>query len=163
MRHCLIGAIALLALGSAGCKNDQGTDMATVTDLSGNVTPDLTTGARDLSGGGAVDMAGGVVDMTGGAVDMAGLPMTAAVAVMDNFYAPKNVTIAKGGKVTWTWSGSGSIPHSVTSGTPAAPDSMFDRGIQMTGTFSFTFPNSGTFQYFCRVHLAAMTGTVTVQ
>jgi len=27
---------------------------------------------------------------------------------------------------------------------------------------TFTFPNAGTFPYYCTVHLSAMTGTVVV-
>src|SRR5438046_3320496 len=57
-------------------------------------------------------------------------------------YTPDPVFIAPGDTVEWIWDASG---HSVTSGTPGAPDGMFDTGIQSVGfTFSFTFPTAGS-------------------
>ena len=86
-----------------------------------------------------------------------------AVSVKDDFFNPANITIARGTAVTWTWRGSNS--HSVTSGMPsdANAGSLFDHGPVNSGAFQFTFNNTGTFNYFCRVHGSAMTGTVTVQ
>jgi plastocyanin len=82
------------------------------------------------------------------------------VSVEDDFYTQANITVSKGTMVVWTWNGRNS--HSVTSGPANAPDGLFDSGIKSSGTFSFTFNNVGTFPYFCRVHGAMMTGTVTV-
>jgi plastocyanin len=86
-----------------------------------------------------------------------------AVSVNDNFFDPANITITKGTTVTWTWRGNNM--HSVTSGMPgdANAGSVFDQGPMSSGAFQFTFNNTGTFNYFCRVHGAAMTGTVKVQ
>jgi plastocyanin len=88
---------------------------------------------------------------------------TNAVSIEDNLFNPANITISKGTKVTWTWRGSNM--HSVTSGMPADanPGTLFDHGPVNSGAFQFTFNNTGTFNYFCRVHGSAMTGTVTVQ
>ena len=75
-------------------------------------------------------------------------------------FTPDPVFIAPGDTVEWTWDFGG---HSVTSGTPAVPDGMFDSGLQAAGfIFSFTFPSAGTFPYFCTRHGAMMTGTVNV-
>src|SRR4051794_9890706 len=88
---------------------------------------------------------------------MPAAPMTAAVSVMDDFFSPKQVTIAAGGTVTWTWMASAS--HTVTSDT-----GLFDSSPpKSSGTFSFTFPNAGTFPYHCLVHGFMMSGTVIVQ
>jgi plastocyanin len=93
-------------------------------------------------------------------------------------FTPATVSINTGGTVTWTWP-AGSLPHTVTSGHPGAPDGMFcslpagqtasaqscaGSAYAQTGpaTFSHTFTSPGTFPYFCQVHGAMMTGTVTV-
>ena len=61
-----------------------------------------------------------------------------------------SVGIQAGDTVKWTWKDSG---HSVTSGSPYWPfghGGLFDSGIHSKGfTFSFTFPNAGTFRYYC--------------
>ncbi len=78
-------------------------------------------------------------------------------------FSPVGITIKPGDTVTWTWK---APQHSVTSGTPGAPSGMFDSGIIGTGsTFSFTFPNSGTFRYYCAPHGACcnMVGVVKVE
>ena len=128
MKTLFLGA--LLALGAVGCDDDSGT------------SPDL---AMKM----ASDMA---MHSTGDAAT------TASVDVQDPMmYAPRNVTISKGGTVTWTWRGT---THSVTSDDGTS----FDSGIQTTGaTFSFTFDSAGTYPYHCLVHGQQMSGSVTVQ
>jgi len=96
---------------------------------------------------------------------VASVPTTAAVEVGDNFFKssrnasnPAVDTIAVGGSVTWTWSGSNS--HSVRStGSPSFTSSA----IMTSGSYSFTFNTAGTYTYDCAVHGASMTGTVVVR
>ena len=85
-----------------------------------------------------------------------------AVSVQDNFFSPANIRITKGTMVTWTWRGSNM--HTVTSGAPADANagSLFDQKPMSSGQFQFTFNDTGMFNYFCRVHGAAMSGTVMV-
>jgi plastocyanin len=75
---------------------------------------------------------------------------------------PAQDTVAVGQTVTWTWTNTGSEPHSVRSeGSPS-----FTSSAVMTGngsTYSFTFTTPGTYQYDCAVHGAAMSGTIVVQ
>jgi len=68
-------------------------------------------------------------------------------------------TIAAGGTVTWTWTGS--LPHSVQSVGSAS----FASSATMTGsgTYAVTFPTAGTYQYDCAVHGQLMTGTIVVR
>src|SRR5690242_1472264 len=76
-------------------------------------------------------------------------------------FTPSSVTIQVGDTVRWTWSASG---HSSTSGTPGAPDGLWDSGILSQGaTFTHTFNTVGSFPYYCRPHGACcgMTGMVT--
>jgi LysM repeat protein len=88
---------------------------------------------------------------------------TAAVTLRNIAYNPNSITIHVGTKVTWTNGESSAIPHTVTSGTPGAPSGTFDSGtLNPANSFQFTFNTTGTFAYFCRIHGAAMTGTVNV-
>ena len=67
-------------------------------------------------------------------------------------FTPDSVTIQPGDTVKWTWGGSHG--HSVTSGSNGTSDGLFDAGTHTAPfTFSFTFPNAGTFEYFCRPHV----------
>lgn len=146
MRMQLCALATMVAVCSVGCGGSTSTSAPTV-DLSG-----VAAGA-DLATPAGADLAA-----SGGAT-------TASVAVGPGIaYAPNSVTIARGGTVTWTWSGA--LMHSVTSGTcstTCTADGKFTSAIQSSGTFSFTFSTSGDFPYFCMVHGAMMTGVVHVQ
>jgi len=65
-----------------------------------------------------------------------------------------------------TWTATGGIAHTVTSGTgSAAADAgkLFDMPLPANGSVKFTFQTPGTYPYFCRIHEAMnMRGTVTV-
>ena len=77
-------------------------------------------------------------------------------------FSPFSVTIQPGDTVTWVWEDS---RHSVTAGTPGHASGLFDSGVENAGfTFSFTFPNPGTFSYYCTPHGACcgMVGSVIV-
>ena len=78
-------------------------------------------------------------------------------------FTPGTVSIQPGDTVNWVWNSVG-LNHSVTSGVGGNPDGLFDSGIhQDPFTFSFTFPNPGTFPYYCQPHLSmGMVGTVFV-
>lgn len=68
-------------------------------------------------------------------------------------------TIAVGGTVTWTWSGS--LPHSVQSvGAPSFASSSTLTG---SGSYAVQFTTAGTYRYNCVVHGGAMTGTIVVR
>ena len=77
-------------------------------------------------------------------------------------YSPANLQIHAADTVHWVWS-SAFPEHSTTSGTPGNPDGSWDSGVHgAPGSFDHKFNTSGTFQYFCTVHQAAMTGSITV-
>jgi plastocyanin len=78
------------------------------------------------------------------------------------FFSPSSVTIQPGDTVQWSWSSSG---HTSTSGTPGAPNGLWDSGFLNQGqTFSYTFNTAGSFPYFCTAHgqCCGMVGTVNV-
>ena len=105
---------------------------------------------------------------TGGGGDPA--PATASVIVGNVFFKSGHNgstnravdTVAVGGAVTWTWTSTGDIPHSVESlGSP-----IFRNSIIQTGdgkTYEATFHSAGTYQYDCAIHGPAMTGTIVVR
>lgn len=85
-----------------------------------------------------------------------------AVDIDDFAYNPASITVAAGTEVTWT--NQDPALHSVTAGTPEAPEpDTFDMdGIEEAGqTVSHTFEEPGTYDYFCRYH-DFMLGTVEV-
>jgi plastocyanin len=64
--------------------------------------------------------------------------------------------------VTWTWTNTGSTPHSVESeGTISFASSPVLTGSGKTYTVTFMTP--GTYEYDCAVHGEAMSGTIVVQ
>ena len=79
----------------------------------------------------------------------------------DACYIPSSVNVGVGETVAW--SNDDTAAHTVTSGTASGgPDGVFDSSLFAAGTtFSHTFEEEGTFDYFCMVH-PWMIGTVTV-
>ena len=77
-------------------------------------------------------------------------------------FIPSMVTLDIGGEVTWE--NDDTAAHTVTSGTPTeGPDGIFDSSLVMAGSsFSHTFEDAGSFDYFCMVH-PWMQGTVIVE
>jgi plastocyanin len=94
-------------------------------------------------------------------VPTAGAQQGQNVTVMmeDNYFEPANITVPAGSTVTWVQNGNN--PHTTTS-----YDGLWDSGIIQGGSggsFSFTFNEPGTYEYFCRPHEnQGMVGTVTV-
>jgi plastocyanin len=97
-------------------------------------------------------------------------PSTAAISVGNIFFkSGRNGstnravdTVAVGGTVTWTWTNTGNVPHSVES----EGSTSFTSSAILTGegsTHQATFSTPGTYQYDCAVHGAAMSGTIVVQ
>ena len=142
MKRWLALLIACLSLGivAAGCGGDD--------DDSGGGSADTTeqsteTGAKtEASGGGA---AGPKV----------------AVKLKNIQFNPQNVTVAKGGTVTWT--NDESVPHDVTKEDGPGPDFSSGKGnLQQGDTYKQTFTVAGKINYVCTIH-PNMTGTITVR
>ena len=118
--------VALLVLGACNSEDDGGAiDTSETTTTS---APD--TGAGKSTGGGQVE-------------------------VKDFAFAPAQLTVRVGEKVTWRFGDS-------TAHTATADDGSFDSGGHSAGeTFDHTFDAAGTFSYRCTIH-ESMKGTVTV-
>ncbi len=117
-----------------------------------------------------------VASGTGGATGSAPARI-AAVAIQNGgacgqafCFSPQTFTVTSGTKVTW--SNMTSVTHTVTRCTTAAcpvgpgngTDAAFGSGDIGAGqTFSVTFQNLGTYNYYCQIHgYSVMHGTVTV-
>lgn len=82
----------------------------------------------------------------------------ASVEISNYAFSPSNITVKKGGTVTWT--NQDNVGHDVT---PDSPSDAF-RGSSLLSrgkSYSFTFNTVGTYGYFCSPH-NYMKGTVTV-
>jgi len=81
--------------------------------------------------------------------------------VQDICYIPSSIVIEKGKQVTWV--NQDSAFHSVTSGFYDEPTELFDSGhLDPFESFSLTFDESGTYDYFCTLH-PWMKGQVIVE
>ena len=67
-------------------------------------------------------------------------------------FIPYEISVSVGSEVIW--SNVDSAAHTVTSGNPSdGSDGVFDSSLFMSGTtFSHTFDEAGTYEYFCMVH-----------
>ena len=80
----------------------------------------------------------------------------------------QDLTVPEGTTVVWT--NLDVVQHTVTSGSPSDPDpgSLFDSGadpadwVVQGETYTLTFSQVGVFPYYCRIHGAPMSGTITV-
>lgn len=72
-------------------------------------------------------------------------------------FDPASITVKPCQLVVWKVTGT--IPHTVT----AKSGATFDSGnLNKDGTFTQGFPTAGTIHYYCKIHGAAMSGTITV-
>jgi plastocyanin len=86
---------------------------------------------------------------------------TTSVAMKDISFQPRQITVKVGTTVTWT--NEDPTSHTVTSGTRGNPSGLFDSGDVAPGaTFSFTFTQPGTYDYYCKIH-SGMDGVVVVE
>src|SRR5437868_867311 len=114
-------------------------------------------------GGGGSSSSNGVTDPGAPPPPVTG--NTTSLTVTNNKYTPAKDSVGVGSALTWSWNsctgdgygGSTCTSHSVTfDDGPTSP-------IQSSGTFSRTFATAGTYTYHCKVHGAAMAGTVIVK
>jgi len=86
-------------------------------------------------------------------------PVTKNVSIVDNAFSPTSIKIKIGDSILWT--NTGDNTHSATSNNNTGL-SLFDSGfLSHNQTFTFLFPYSGKFTYFCQVH-TFMTASVSV-
>jgi amicyanin len=120
-----------------------------------NTTSDNNTAAtsHDMAN---MDMGEQSSQSTGNSNSTSDASTTNTVTIADYEYAPKNITVKKGTTVTWT--NQDSVAHTVTAKAGSGPDSSL---LAKGQSYSYTFNNVGSFDYYCKPH-PYMTGTVTV-
>ena len=120
--------------------------------------PVYINGNYTVGGNGALPGGQPVIYMVmGGEPPEPPAPSTAMVSVGDNFFSPNAVTVAPGGTVFWTWTGS--VGHNVTFATTGIDNAS----TRTTGTHQATMPSApGVYEYECTIH-SGMEGSVTVQ
>jgi amicyanin len=94
----------------------------------------------------------GVTPVLGGTA-LAENPM---VKIEDFTFSPASLTVKIGAAVTWL--NKDDIPHTVVSKNRVFKSKALDTG----DSFSFTFNEAGTYEYFCSLH-PHMTGTIVVE
>ena len=82
-----------------------------------------------------------------------------ALVTIDNFtFAPAQLTVPAGTRVTWT--NRDDIPHTVMGSD--APRALRSPPLDTGDSFAFAFAQPGTYRYFCSLH-PHMQGMVVVQ
>ncbi len=96
--------------------------------------------------------------MTETAVATTAQPTSIVNVSISNFnFVPQTVAVTNGTTVTWT--NNDTVAHTVTSVTSG----VFDSGpISPGATWSYTFNQTGSFEYECTIHSYIPHGTVTV-
>ncbi len=79
---------------------------------------------------------------------------TRTVTIKDYAFGPKTLTVAKGTKVVWRWTGH--APHNVVS------RGNFRSPLKTSGTWSRTFRRRATYRIICEIH-PSMTMTLRVR
>ena len=83
-------------------------------------------------------------------------PSAVTIDIAKFAFAPKDITVAPGTKITWT--NHDETPHTVTS----SDKSFASKGLDTDDAFEHTFAREGDFAYICTVH-PYMTGVVHVR
>jgi len=86
----------------------------------------------------------------------AATPDGAEVVIKDFMFAPMDVKVKAGARVTWT--NKDDEPHTVVSDTGLFRSSALDTN----ENFSFEFDKPGTYHFVCSIH-PKMVGTITVE
>jgi plastocyanin len=83
-------------------------------------------------------------------------PPTYTISIKDFMFAPRNLTIPVGSKVTWT--NKDEEPHKVAE----VNNSFTSKPLDTDEGFTYQFTVPGKYEYFCTVH-PRMTGTIIVE
>jgi len=84
----------------------------------------------------------------------------ATVAMQGLTFQPAELTISAGTTVTLT--NEDNVGHTVTAGTRESPTGLFDENVPAGESFSYTFDEPDTYDYFCSIH-PGMNGMIIVE
>jgi len=155
MRRSIPILLALAALGACNPPIDTANGDTSTTDTNSTDTGTTDTGTTDTS---TIDTGTAAVTE----MDCSQITADHTVDMVSISFSPSDLTLSAGQTVEWT--NSDSVTHTVTSGTPGNPDGVFDSGnISGGGTYCLKFNTAASYDYYCRIHLSNMTGTLTAQ
>ena len=117
------------------------------------VAPVFTVPLTGLDAGGRAV----TIDRPAGATYVA--RQAASVDVGDVFYARRNISIPRGGSVTWTFGGD--LAHDVT--LASGPRGFSSDQLKGGATWSRRFNVPGRYRIFCSLHPVQMTAVITVR
>jgi plastocyanin len=103
-------------------------------------------------------------EATAQVVDCGAVTPAQTVDVGEYYFDPSLFTLvlsSTNGTVKWT--NSGTLRHSVTTGTSGVADGMIDETLDPGGSVCLQFTAPGDFRYFCKFHPTQMSGDITVQ
>ena len=114
-----------------------------------------------MMGMGGMGGMGGMRGMHGGGSSPSGQPVsgTTDVVMKDIAFKPANLQVPLGSTVTWT--NQDSVPHDVRSKS-GEPEVLRSDLLQQGDTYSYTFNQPGTYEYYCSVH-PQMTAQIVVK
>src|SRR3954452_4720531 len=103
-----------------------------------------------------------LVTALAGVLAAGALAATRSVKIGDNYFIKNHtkptITVKKGTKVTWRWSGK--APHNVRAYKGPA---KFHSSVKTSGSFSKTLKSKGTYKLRCDVHPGPMQMTIRVK
>ena len=137
--------LLLAALPLAACGDDDDTEAA-----------DSTTEEASDTGGSTGDYGGA----TGGSTDDTEAAAGDTITIETFIFDPDPITVAAG--TTITVENKDTTTHTVTSGTPDAPEDTFDEELTEGSTAEISIDEPGTYVYFCQIH-NSMTGEIVVE
>jgi plastocyanin len=88
--------------------------------------------------------------------NFAGAAETPAIEITKFAFAPKEITVAPGTRVTWT--NRDETPHTIS----ATDKTFLSKAMDTDDRYEYTFASEGDFSYFCTLH-PFMTGIVHVR
>lgn len=82
------------------------------------------------------------------------------ISINDFIFKTTYLKIKKGVKVTWT--NDGQISHTVTSAETSAKKGLSSGMLANSASYSFTFNETGVYEYYCSMHPDQMKAVITV-
>lgn len=160
MSKIIIAVTAIIIMGGGayaltrdGSKEDKS---GTVSEVVDTMSPDNsdTEAKNELDPNNYTK--GAEIGETLDATDKASVNLT----ISDNIFDTTYLKIKKGTKVTWT--NEGSMQHDVTSASSSPKKGLGSDLLSNGESYSFTFNESGIYEYFCTPHASQMKAVVSV-
>lgn len=150
----VVAGVATFLYGGHDKENDSDSSNSSHTETSGGPDDQEPNVSASVSNDKHFQGAniGETVDATG--------QSAVAVEIDDFIFKTTTLKVKKGTAVTWT--NKGRVQHDVTSTTNSPKQGLASEMLSNGETYSFTFNETGTYQYFCSPHPTQMRAVVEV-